>query len=65
MDPENGKPMVPMGLGLEDDNEPVLTVAHGDDDTISRPDGSSAVYWIGTVEPLNAEDGDLWFGGDS
>jgi len=23
----------------------------------------TAVYWIGTVEPVNAVNGDLWIGG--
>ena len=38
-------------------------VNHGADDSVARPVGAPAVYWIGTVEPLNALDGDLWIGG--
>jgi hypothetical protein len=33
---------------------------HGDDDTVSRPDGWASVLWVGSVPPLNALDGDTW-----
>lgn len=38
-------------------------VAHGSGASTARPSGAPAVYWIGTVEPLNAVNGDLWIGG--
>jgi hypothetical protein len=38
-------------------------VSHGSTADTARPVGAAAVYWIGTVEPTNAIDGDLWIGG--
>jgi hypothetical protein len=38
-------------------------VSHGSTADTARPAGAVAVYWIGTVEPTNAVDGDLWIGG--
>jgi hypothetical protein len=38
-------------------------VNHGSTAGTARPAGAPAVYWIGTVEPTNALDGDLWIGG--
>lgn len=38
-------------------------VNHAADANVARPSGAPAVYWIGTVEPVNALDGDLWIGG--
>lgn len=38
-------------------------VNHGSTASTARPAGAPAVYWIGSVEPANAEDGDLWIGG--
>ena len=37
-------------------------VLHGDDPNVARPEGALAVYWIGTVEPLNAIDNDMGVG---
>jgi hypothetical protein len=37
-------------------------VSHGADANVARPADTAAVYWIGTVEPLQALDGDLWIG---
>jgi hypothetical protein len=41
----------------------VTAVAHGSNASTARPSGATAVYWIGTVEPVNAVNGDLWIGG--
>ena len=38
-------------------------VNHGSAAGTARPAGAAAVYWIGTVEPTNALDNDLWIGG--
>ena len=38
-------------------------VNHGTQANTSRPVGAIAVYWIGTVEPNNAQNGDIWVGG--
>jgi len=35
-------------------------VVHGADNTVARPTGFPAVTWIGSVEPLNMIDGDIW-----
>jgi hypothetical protein len=41
----------------------IQVVSHGATASTARPEGAAAVYWIGTVEPTNATDGDLWIGG--
>jgi hypothetical protein len=38
-------------------------VNHGSAANTTRPSGAGAVYWIGTVEPTNALNNDLWIGG--
>lgn len=38
----------------------MVTVNHGADANVARPVGAVAVYWVGTVEPVNSIDGDLW-----
>jgi hypothetical protein len=38
-------------------------VSHGATANTARPAGAAAVYWIGTVEPMNAANNDLWIGG--
>lgn len=35
-------------------------VDFGSDADTARPDGVAAVYWIGSVQPNNAEASDLW-----
>lgn len=54
-------------LGPEDNNTAwvgaMLVVAHGADANVARPVGAAAVYWYGTVEPVNAIDIDIWGGG--
>jgi hypothetical protein len=37
-------------------------VVHGADANVPRPN-AVAVYWIGTVDPVNSLDNDLWLGG--
>lgn len=38
----------------------MVVVVHGSTAATSRPADALAVYWIGSVEPDNAEDSDLW-----
>src|SRR5690625_1355910 len=38
----------------------LAVVNHGTSAATARPPGATAVYWIGSVEPANAEDHDLW-----
>lgn len=38
----------------------MTVVNHVADDAVVRPT-APAVYWIGSVEPVNAEDWDLWY----
>jgi hypothetical protein len=40
----------------------MVVTAHGANNAVARPAVAGAVYWIGTVEPLNAIDGDLYSG---
>lgn len=40
-----------------------IVVNHGTNSSMARPYGASVVYWIGTVEPINATNNDLWVGG--
>jgi hypothetical protein len=40
----------------------LIVVRHGDDPNVPAP-LAAARYWIGSVEPLNAEDGDMWLEG--
>lgn len=39
----------------------LVVVEHGADGTVARPAGAAAVYWIGSVEPANGVDHDLWY----
>jgi hypothetical protein len=39
----------------------VTAVAHGSNASTARPAGAVIVYWKGTVEPINAIDGDIYF----
>ena len=41
----------------------MVTIIHGTDASATRPTGAKSVYWIGTVEPTNAMDNDMWIGG--
>lgn len=38
----------------------LIYINHGATSGTTRPSVSGAVYWIGTVEPTNAVDGDVW-----
>lgn len=40
----------------------MVVVEHGENGAAARPVGAAAVYWIGTVEPVNALDNDWWAG---
>lgn len=42
--------------------DPIIVIPHGDDANFARPEGISVGYWLGSVEPLNAIDDDLWSG---
>lgn len=50
-----------------DDNvqpwDAMIVVKHGSDATVERPDYAYTVYWVGSVAPMNAAEGDLWIGG--
>ena len=35
-------------------------IEHGSDPNVARPDVYGSVEWHGSVEPLNAIDGDTW-----
>ena len=35
-------------------------VKHGDDASVDRPSDKDLVIWVGSVEPDNAEDKDIW-----
>jgi hypothetical protein len=50
-------------LGAAAAADAVTAVSHGSNASTARPSGVTAVYWIGTVEPVNAVNGDLWIGG--
>lgn len=41
----------------------VEVVNHGTSGNYARPVGGTSVLWIGTVEPQNALDNDIWIGG--
>jgi hypothetical protein len=41
----------------------MVIVDNGTDANYARPTGVGAVYWIGSAEPVNAEDYDMWWSG--
>ena len=41
----------------------MVIVDNGSDANYARPTGVGAVYWIGSVEPLNAAEYDMWWSG--
>jgi hypothetical protein len=43
----------------------LVVVNHGSDDDVARPSGVGGVYWVGSVEPSNSVNGDLWYNSDS
>jgi hypothetical protein len=42
-------------------NTGVVTVNHGSTASTARPTGAVIVYWIGSVSPTNAANGDFWY----
>lgn len=73
IDNPHGVTAAQVGLGSVDNtadaDKPISTaqragllavVNHGSSGSTARPSGATAVYWIGSVEPANAEDHDLW-----
>lgn len=40
----------------------MVVAPHGDDADFARPSGAQVVYWLGSVEPNNAVEEDLWSG---
>lgn len=38
----------------------ISVVDHGSDAGAERPASAATVYWIGSVEPVNAVDNDIW-----
>ena len=50
----------------ESDARFLVVVEHGATAGTARPSSASGVYWIGSVEPTNKEEGDIWYdSGDS
>lgn len=39
----------------------IITIEHGTDGTIARPETDGIVYWVGTAQPLNAAPLDWWY----
>lgn len=39
----------------------MCVVVHGSTAATARPTGALAVYWMGDVEPDNADNGDQWY----
>lgn len=46
--------------GVVDYTNSMFVVNHGATAATARPTGVGAVYWIGSVSPTNAVDGDIW-----
>lgn len=42
------------------DTSGVICVNHGTSSDTARPEVSGIVMWIGSAEPANAKDGDIW-----
>ena len=51
--------LAPVGGEVEAPVDAIAVVEHGDDANYPRPDSITVVYWLGTVEPLNAIEDDL------
>jgi hypothetical protein len=39
----------------------LVVVQHGNNASTPRPPSAAAVYWIGSIQPTNSIDADLWF----
>lgn len=50
------------GGGSSPAGESIIVVEHGEDANYPRPEGVTVVYWLGTVEPANSVEEDLWSG---
>jgi hypothetical protein len=57
-----------VGIDIDDDGTNMtvsmtgmVVVTHGATADTARPAGAAAVYWIGSVEPTNAVNGDIWY----
>ena len=59
----NTTDMTPLRTKQAITKQSMVVVNHGTNPSTERPTGALAVYWIGTVEPTNATDNDLWIGG--
>lgn len=44
-----------------DKSSAFVVVNHGATAETARPSGIGAVYWVGSVEPTNAENSDWWY----
>lgn len=53
--------VTPSAIGAVSVAAGLVVVEHGADGTVARPAGAAAVYWIGSVEPANGVDHDLWY----
>lgn len=47
--------------GVDGINSNVQAVIHADVDNVARPEGFDVVIWIGSVEPINALENDIWY----
>jgi hypothetical protein len=55
-----GRPQV-NGKAVHVADDPLMgTVAHGSNASMARPSGFPSVTWVGSVQPENAIDGDVW-----
>ena len=59
----NTTDMTPLRTKQAITKQSMVVVNHGTNANTERPTDALAVYWIGTVEPTNATDNDLWIGG--
>ena len=47
-------------IGSKLSGDPIIVVPHGTDANYPRPDGIRVAYWLGSAEPANAIEEDLW-----
>jgi hypothetical protein len=63
-DDENFSTTIATSVGTKQDKSSAITIVdNGTDPNYARPTGVGAVYWIGSAEPVNAEDYDMWWSG--
>lgn len=61
-DDANFATTVATNIGTKQDKSSAITVVdNGIDPNYARPTGVGAVYWIGSAEPANAEQYDMWW----